>query len=62
MRDSPDKTSHGPPGLLARAYFTTGPDCRARRYIDIENGYTETLKQVYDATVDIERAIGASGR
>ena len=33
-----------------------------RRYIDVENGYTETLKQVYDATVDIERAIGASGR
>ena len=33
-----------------------------RRYIDIETGYTEVLKQVYDATVDIERAIGASGR
>jgi cobalt-zinc-cadmium efflux system outer membrane protein len=33
-----------------------------RRYIDVETGYTEVLKQVYDATVDIERAIGASGR
>jgi cobalt-zinc-cadmium efflux system outer membrane protein len=32
-----------------------------RRYIDVENGYTEILKQAYDATVDIERAIGASG-
>jgi cobalt-zinc-cadmium efflux system outer membrane protein len=29
-----------------------------RRYIDIEMGYTEALKQVYDATVDIERAVG----
>lgn len=30
-----------------------------RRYIDIETGYTEALKQAYDAAVDIERAIGA---
>jgi cobalt-zinc-cadmium efflux system outer membrane protein len=30
-----------------------------RRYIDIETGYTEAMKQVYDAAVDIERAIGA---
>jgi cobalt-zinc-cadmium efflux system outer membrane protein len=30
-----------------------------RRLIEIENGYTETLKQVYDATVEIERAVGA---
>ena len=30
-----------------------------RRYIDIETGYTEALKQVYDAAVDIERAVGA---
>src|SRR3989449_2104577 len=29
-----------------------------RRYIEIENGYTDTLKQVYDATVEIDRAIG----
>ncbi|HJQ66485.1 MAG TPA: TolC family protein, partial [Gemmatimonadales bacterium] len=29
-----------------------------RRYIEIENGYTEALKQVYDASVDIERVIG----
>jgi cobalt-zinc-cadmium efflux system outer membrane protein len=29
-----------------------------RRYIDIETGYTEALKQVYDAVVDIERAVG----
>ena len=30
-----------------------------RRYIEIENGYTDALKQVYDAAVEIERAIGA---
>ena len=30
-----------------------------RRYIEIENGYTETLKQLYDAMVDLERAVGA---
>lgn len=29
-----------------------------RRYIDIENGFTETLKQVYEAAVEIERAVG----
>jgi cobalt-zinc-cadmium efflux system outer membrane protein len=29
-----------------------------RRLIEVENGYTEVLKQVYDATVEIERAIG----
>jgi cobalt-zinc-cadmium efflux system outer membrane protein len=33
-----------------------------RRYIDVENGYTDALKHVYDAAVDIERAIGAGGR
>ena len=33
-----------------------------RRYIDIENGYTEALKQVYDASVDIERVIGTADR
>ena len=33
-----------------------------RRYIDIETGYTEALKQAYDAAVDIERAIGALER
>ncbi len=26
-----------------------------RRYIEIENGYTDTLKQVYDAMVEIDR-------
>jgi cobalt-zinc-cadmium efflux system outer membrane protein len=31
-----------------------------RRYIEIENGYTDVLKQVYDAWVDIERAVGAA--
>jgi len=30
-----------------------------RRYIDIENGYTDTLKQIYDAAVEIQRTIGA---
>ena len=33
-----------------------------RRFIDVETGYTDTLKQVYDAAVDVERAIGAVGR
>ncbi len=33
-----------------------------RRYIDIETGYTDALKQVYDAAVDIERAVGALER
>jgi cobalt-zinc-cadmium efflux system outer membrane protein len=29
-----------------------------RRLIDVENGYTDTLKQVYDATVEIDRSVG----
>ena len=29
-----------------------------RRYIDVEMGYTESLKHVYDAAVDVQRAIG----
>ena len=29
-----------------------------RRYIDVEAGYTEALKQAYDTVVDIERAVG----
>jgi outer membrane protein, heavy metal efflux system len=29
-----------------------------RRYIDIEQGYTEALKQVYDAAVEIRRMVG----
>lgn len=33
-----------------------------RRYIDIEMGYTESLKQVYDAIVEIERAVGTLDR
>jgi len=33
-----------------------------RRYIEIENGYTDALKQVYDAAVDIERAVGVADR
>ena len=33
-----------------------------RRYIEIENGYTEVLKQVYDAAVEIERAVAATGQ
>jgi len=32
-----------------------------RRYIDIELGYTDSLKLVYDANVEIERAVGAAG-
>jgi len=30
-----------------------------RRYIEIETGYTEALKQVYDSVVEIERVVGA---
>jgi len=30
-----------------------------RRYIEVENGYTEVLKQLYDAVVEIERVVGA---
>jgi cobalt-zinc-cadmium efflux system outer membrane protein len=33
-----------------------------RRYIEIENGYTEALRQVYDAVVEIGRAAGHAGR
>jgi cobalt-zinc-cadmium efflux system outer membrane protein len=33
-----------------------------RRYIEIENGYTDVLKQVYDAAVEIERAVVPTGR
>ncbi len=33
-----------------------------RRYIDIETGYTDALKQVYDAAVDMERAVGTLER
>ena len=33
-----------------------------RRYIEVETGYTEALKQVYNAAVDIERAVGALDR
>jgi cobalt-zinc-cadmium efflux system outer membrane protein len=33
-----------------------------RRYIDIETGYTDALKQVYDAVVDIERVVGTADR
>jgi cobalt-zinc-cadmium efflux system outer membrane protein len=29
-----------------------------RRLIEVENGYTEALKQVYDATVEIDRSVG----
>jgi hypothetical protein len=29
-----------------------------RRLIEIENGYTDAFKQVFDATVEIYRAVG----
>jgi outer membrane protein, heavy metal efflux system len=32
-----------------------------RRLIDVETGYTESLKQVYDAAVEIERAVALPG-
>jgi outer membrane protein, heavy metal efflux system len=31
-----------------------------RRLIEVENGYTDTLKHVYDSTVEIERAVGVT--
>jgi cobalt-zinc-cadmium efflux system outer membrane protein len=33
-----------------------------QRYINIEMGYTDVLKQVYEAAVDIERAVGTTDR
>jgi cobalt-zinc-cadmium efflux system outer membrane protein len=33
-----------------------------RRYIDIENGYTDTVKRVYDAVTEIERVVGTAAR
>src|SRR4029434_5231184 len=33
-----------------------------RRFIDVETGYTDALKQVYDAAVDVERAVGTTER
>jgi cobalt-zinc-cadmium efflux system outer membrane protein len=33
-----------------------------RRYIEVEMGYTESLKQVYDAVIDIERVVSTLDR
>jgi cobalt-zinc-cadmium efflux system outer membrane protein len=33
-----------------------------RRYIEVENGYTDVLRQAWDAAVDVERAIGGPAR
>ncbi len=33
-----------------------------RRFLEVETGYTDALKQVYDAGVEIERALGRSVR
>ena len=33
-----------------------------RRFIEVETGYTDVLKQVYDAAVEVERAVGVSAR
>ena len=33
-----------------------------RRYVDVEHGYTEALRRVWDAAVEVERAIGAPVR
>ncbi len=33
-----------------------------RRFIDVETGYTDVLKQLYDATVEIERSVGTAER
>jgi outer membrane protein TolC len=32
-----------------------------RRFVEIENGYTDVLRQVWDAAVEVERAIGGPG-
>jgi hypothetical protein len=32
-----------------------------RRYIEIENGYTDVLRQAWDAAVEVERALGVPG-
>ena len=45
-----------PPDLYAGTRHLAGRDyAEQRRYIDVETGYTDVLKQVYDAAVDIER-------
>ena len=33
-----------------------------RRYIEVENGYTDVLRQAWDASVEVERAIGEPAR
>jgi cobalt-zinc-cadmium efflux system outer membrane protein len=33
-----------------------------RRYIEVENGYTDVLRQAWDAGVDVERSIGGPAR
>jgi outer membrane protein TolC len=33
-----------------------------RRFIDVEMGYTESLKQVYDAGVEVDRVVGKAER
>jgi len=33
-----------------------------RRYIDIEMGYTDALKLVYDAGIEIQRALAVGAR
>src|SRR5439155_24978800 len=33
-----------------------------RRYIEVENGYTDVLRQAWDASVEVERAIGGHAR
>ncbi|MGH2392754.1 MAG: hypothetical protein ACRDGH_04535, partial [Candidatus Limnocylindria bacterium] len=33
-----------------------------RRYIEIEMGYTDALKQAWDGTVEVERAVGVGLR
>jgi len=33
-----------------------------RRYIEIEMGYTDALKQAWDGAVEVERALGVALR
>ena len=63
LADHPEMrwTSRPPPraGCARRACDVIAEQ---RRYIDVEMGYTETLKQIHDAAVDMQRAIGIEER
>src|SRR2546428_415127 len=43
-----------------RQNFGFDLNAEQRRFIEVENGYTDILKQVYDAAVEIARATGGT--